>query len=534
VTARVAAQHQRELRIRRVRALPTLALASVLLVATAGPAGAVGTAGTAPVVQAPIAGFALGATLGTTKVPLRISWPAATTGGAALARYYLQRRVDGGSWSRVTLPSGLSRSVTVKIKPGRLHQFRLRAVDINGAYSLWAIAPPVWLDAAQEDDLDIDYSGDWTKRASTSAFGGALRTSSTSGDTAGLSFTATEFAWVSSRGRSRGRATVSASGQPDAIVDLYRSATATRRIVHVARWAESGERSVGIQVEGTTTRPRVDVDALLTLGPPPVAVLLGAGDIASCSSTNDEATADVVESLPGTVFTAGDNAYSYGSTRDFADCYEPSWGRFRDRTRPTPGNHEYRTPAAAPYFAYFGPVAGTPGQGWYAYDLGTWRVYSINSNCTDIGGCGSTSAQYAWLQADLAANERRCVVAYWHRPRYSSGPHGSSSRMATIVKLLYDERADVVIAGHDHLYERFAPMNPVGVVDATRGIRHFVVGTGGAPLYDPESPTVPNSELIEADTYGVLKLTLSWSAYEWEFVAAKDAKFSDQGSAACH
>ena len=513
--------------------MTTVTLTLVLLVATAGPAGAAGAAGTAPVAQPPKAGFPLGATLGSVRVPIRVSWPAATAGGAPLARYSLQHRADAGSWRAIALPSGLPRSITVLLRPGRLHQFRLRVRDIHGTYSAWATAPAVWLDAAQEDDLDIDYSGDWTKRATTSAFGAGLRTSSTSRDTAGLSFTATEFAWVSSRGRSRGRATVSATGQPDAIVDLYRSTTSTRRIVHVARWAESGKRSVGIQVEGTTTRPRVDVDALLTLGPPPVGVLLGAGDIATCSGTNDEATADVVESLPGIVFTAGDNAYSDGSARDFAECYDPSWGRFRERTRPTSGNHEYRTPGASAYFDYFGPVAGAPGQGWYAYDLGTWRVYSLNSNCSDIGGCGSSSAQYAWLQADLAANQRRCVAAYWHHPRFSSGPHGPSSAMSSILRLLYDSGADVVLAGHDHMYERFAPMNSAGTADAARGIRHFVVGMGGAALYAP-GPTRPNSELIESNTYGVLKLTLSWSAYHWAFVAAKGGEFTDQGSAGCH
>jgi acid phosphatase type 7 len=232
--------------------------------------------------------------------------------------------------------------------------------------------------------------------------------------------------------------------------------------------------------------------------------------------------------------TVGDNVYPDGRAVEFANCYAPSWGRFKQRTRPSPGNHDYHTSAAAAYFAYFGPVAGKPGQGWYAYDLGTWRIYALNSNCPEIGGCGTTSAQYAWLQADLAANARRCVAAYWHHPRFSSGPHGPSTRMSSILQRLYDAGADVVLAGHDHLYERFAPMTPTGAADATRGIRHFTAGMGGAPLYEPESTAAPNSQLIEADTHGVLKLTLGWSAYEWEFVAANGDTFTDRGNAGCH
>lgn len=502
----------------------------VLLTASAGPAGA---GALVPLAQPPTASFILGATLGSIRVPVRVSWPAATAGGAELDRYTLEHRADSGSWSGITLPSALARSVAVKLRPGMLHQFRLRVVDSSQIASAWATAQPVWLDAAQEDDLDVVYAGSWSRMTATSAFGGALAASSQAGATAGLSFTAAEFAWVSKRGPTRGRATVSASGQPDAIVDLYRSSSQSRRIVHIGQWDATGAREIGIRVEGTASRPRVDVDALLTLGPPPVGVLLGAGDIATCPSAHDEATADLVESLPGTVFTAGDNVYPIGSTSDFDNCYEPSWGRFKERTRPIPGNHDYGTRAAAPYFAYFGPVAGMPGQGWYAYDLGTWRIYALNSNCSAIGGCGTTSAQYAWLQADLAANQRRCVAAYWHHPRFSSGPHGPSSRMSSILQRLYDAGADVVIAGHDHLYERFAPMSPTGTADPTRGIRHFVVGTGGAGLYDPGG-AAPNSELIEADTHGVLRLTLSWSAYEWEFIAASGAKFTDEGSASCH
>jgi hypothetical protein len=243
----------------------------------------------------------------------------------------------------------------------------------------------------------------------------------------------------------------------------------------------------------------------------------------------------VVNSTAGTVFTTGDNVYMKGTSTEFKECYHPSWGQFRERTRPASGNHDYKASStAAPYFAYFGTRAGTPGQGWYAYDSGTWRVYALNSNCPYVGGCTTSSAQYAWLKGDLAANPRRCVAAYWHHPRFSSGPHGSSTAMSDVMTLLYDRGAEVVIAGHDHSYERFAPMTPSGVVDGARGLRTFVVGTGGGPLYAPGTVAAPNSEVLETQTFGVLKLTLDWAGYAWRFLPAGEGTFTDSGTGTCH
>lgn len=258
-------------------------------------------------------------------------------------------------------------------------------------------------------------------------------------------------------------------------------------------------------------------------------VLVGAGDIASCGSTGDEATAALLDSIPGTVFTAGDNAYPNGTARQFARCYGPSWGRHKARTRPSPGNHDYRTAAAAAYFEYFGAHAGPVGRGYYSYDLGDWHLISLNSNTRMSAG----SPQERWLRADLAATSKRCVLAYWHHARFSSSSnHGSQKRTQPLWEALYDHGAEIVISGHDHVYERFAPQTPDGRSDADRGIREFVVGTGGADHYDFGTP-LPNSEVRDNTTYGVLKLTLNRESYTWTFVSP-GASFTDSGSGTCH
>lgn len=262
-------------------------------------------------------------------------------------------------------------------------------------------------------------------------------------------------------------------------------------------------------------------------------VLLAAGDIAACDTDADAATAALIESIKGTVVTLGDNAYESGSTRQFANCYAPTWGRFKDRTRPAPGNHDYETNGAAAYFAYFGEAAGTPGEGWYSYDLGAWHVVVLNSNCDDVGGCDAGSVQERWLRSDLAAHPAPCTLAYWHHPRFSSGQHGNSEEMGAIWQTLYDAGADVVLSGHDHDYERFVAQDPKGSADPGRGIVEFVVGTGGRGLRDFDGKR-PNSEVRDHNSYGVLKLTLHPTGYDWAFVPIPDHSFQDAGSAACH
>ena len=261
-------------------------------------------------------------------------------------------------------------------------------------------------------------------------------------------------------------------------------------------------------------------------------VLVGAGDIASCSSSGDEATAALLDRIPGTVFTTGDNVYDSGTTSEFADCYDPSWGRHKSRTRPAAGNHEYATAGASPYFAYFGASAGDPGKGYYSYNLGAWHLVVLNSNCGSVGGCGAGSPQEQWLRQDLAANPAVCTAALWHHPLFSSGEHGGNTSVRPLWQALYDYRADVVLNGHDHTYERFAPQNPTGSLDLARGIREFVVGTGGKSHY-PISSSKPNSEVSNDDTFGVLKLSLHPTGYDWQFIPEAGKSFTDAGSAGC-
>lgn len=262
----------------------------------------------------------------------------------------------------------------------------------------------------------------------------------------------------------------------------------------------------------------------------PTAVLVGAGDIASCSSTGDEQTAALLRNIAGTVFTAGDNAYDSGSPQNFSQCYAPSWGQVKGRTLPSPGNHDYGTPGAAGYFAYF---AGQVGGPYYVYQLGTWRIYALNSNCGDIGGCDGSSPEAVWLRNDLAAHPTACALAYWHHPRFSSGSvHGNNAFMQPIWQILYDAGADVVVGGHEHNYERFAPQTPAGAADPARGIREFVVGTGGASHYG-FAGAKPNSEVRIPNQYGVLKLTLAPGSYTWEFIATGGGVL-DSGSGRCH
>ncbi len=261
--------------------------------------------------------------------------------------------------------------------------------------------------------------------------------------------------------------------------------------------------------------------------PPPVGshVLVGAGDIAVCGSVGTEQTAALLDRIPGTVFTAGDNAYFQGTTDDFRNCYDPTWGRHKDRTRPAPGNHEYESPGAAPYYAYFGANAGPPGLGYYSFDVGAWHVVSLNSNVP----AGQGSAQYQWLASDLAARNARCLAAIWHHPLFSSSRNGPAPMMRDVWRLLQQAGAEVAIVGHEHAYERFAPLDSGGRSTAD-GIRQFIAGTGGAPLYDFVM-VAPGSE-VRISSWGVLKLTLTPENYSWEFIAI-GGSVRDSGSAPC-
>jgi hypothetical protein len=267
----------------------------------------------------------------------------------------------------------------------------------------------------------------------------------------------------------------------------------------------------------------------LTLRP---AVLVGAGDIGACDLPGARQTGELLDHIAGTVFTAGDNAYPNGTRGQFASCYDPAWGRHKARTRPTPGNHDYRVPGAASYFDYFGPLAGERGRGWYAYDLGGWRIYALNSNVA----AGAGSEQETWLRGDLASHPSRCALAYWHHARFSSARgmlHGTSARTAALFRALYDAGAEAVAVGHNHTYERFAPQAPDGARDAARGIREFVVGTGGGPLHK-FNRAEPNSEFRYSAGWGVLELTLYPRGYTWRFLGVDGGRVLDSGTGACH
>ncbi|PYP76241.1 MAG: alkaline phosphatase, partial [Gemmatimonadetes bacterium] len=275
----------------------------------------------------------------------------------------------------------------------------------------------------------------------------------------------------------------------------------------------------------------------VTASPPPSndQVLVGAGDIATCSSSGDEATATLLDNIVGTVITLGDNVYDSGTATEYANCYGPSWGRHRARTRPTPGNHEYNTLNATGYYGYFGAAAGDPSKGYYSYDAGAWHIIVLNSNssCTTIS-CAAGSAQDTWLRADLAAHSNVCTLAYWHHPRFNSGAsHGNNTAVANFWDALYQYGADVILNGHEHVYERFAPQTPGAIADPTNGIRQFTVGTGGASHYS-FGTIQPNSEARNGNTYGVLKLTLHATSYDWQFVPVAGATFTDSGTGNCH
>ncbi len=280
----------------------------------------------------------------------------------------------------------------------------------------------------------------------------------------------------------------------------------------------------------TATTPAATATSTPSGGDP---VLVGAGDIADCNNPGDVATAALLDNIPGTVFTLGDNAYPSGAASDFANCYGPTWGRQKARTRPATGNHEYLTSGASGYFGYFGAAAGNPNQGYYSYDMGTWHVIVLNAECGQVAGCGAGSPQETWLRSDLSAHPAQCTLAYWHQARFTSGVSHNDTTYDAFWQDLYHARADVVLNGHDHDYERFAPQDPFGNADPTSGIREFVVGTGGEQL-SPISSTIANSQVHDDQTFGVLKLTLHPTSYDWQFIPQSGKTFTDSGSTPCH
>lgn len=297
---------------------------------------------------------------------------------------------------------------------------------------------------------------------------------------------------------------------------------------------------------GPDTVANVPTPAVPVAPAVPPATVLAAGDIAICGNPGSGATASLIDGLPGDVLSLGDHVYTSGTAREFSECYEPTWGRHRARTYPAPGNHDYDTPGAQGYFGYFGSRAGPTGLGYYSVTAGAWRLYSLNSEVP----AGPGSPQYAWLEQELAAATPplvrsssaegvpgpsatatpACALAYWHKPLLSSGRHGNNGHMQAIWQLLSEHGVEVVLAAHDHGYERFAPLNGSLRPDPN-GIRSFVVGTGGAPLYD--FPAINPHSDIRGSSHGVLKLLLKSDGYDWEFMPVAGQLFSDAGSGSC-
>jgi hypothetical protein len=259
-------------------------------------------------------------------------------------------------------------------------------------------------------------------------------------------------------------------------------------------------------------------------------ILVGAGDIASCGTEGDELTANLLDNIPGIVFTAGDTVQGDGTPEYWAECYAPNWGRHRDRTRPALGNHEYqRVQKPDAYFDFFGEErAGPRDKGWYSYNAGGWHIIVLNSIMPAHPG----TEQYEWLLADLAAHPVPCVLAIWHHPMFSSGAYGVARRMGHVWRALYAAGADVIVNGDAHHYERFALMDPQANLDPEHGIRQFIVGTGGGAL-TPLGRAWRATEARQNEAWGVLKLTLAPGGYSWEFVPVAGRTWTDSGSAAC-
>jgi hypothetical protein len=283
-----------------------------------------------------------------------------------------------------------------------------------------------------------------------------------------------------------------------------------------------------------TAMMTVVVIVILAAGAPPAltqaesVTFVGAGDIANCQDLKPaQATARLLERIDGTIFTLGDHAYKHGDAQDFRNCYAPTWGRYKDRTRPAIGNHDTLTNRGRPYFDFFGENAGPGRRGYYSYDLGDWHLISLNSEAS----LKSDSPQLTWLRQDLADHQNECALAYWHIPRFASGPHADRN-MSPIWRILYDAGVDVVLNGHEHAYERFAPQDADGRADPTRGIREFIVGTGGGELDAIKQPAA-NVEVYDDHTFGVLKLTLNPHGYRWEFVPVAGQRFRDAGEGTC-
>jgi len=265
----------------------------------------------------------------------------------------------------------------------------------------------------------------------------------------------------------------------------------------------------------------------------------GNGTSGSCHAMNTSNM--LVNGGFSAILPLGDNQYYCGGYQAFVQSYDASWGRVKGITHPSVGNHEYLTSGGTDcdttgkglgYFQYFGAAAGLASQGYYSYNVGTWHLIALNSNCSSAGGCSSSSAQGKWLVADLAAHSNMCTLAYWHIPLYSSGGRANGNSLY-FWQALYAAHADVVLSSHDHTYERFAPQDPSAHLDAANGIREFIVGTGGAN-HTSFVTVAANSEVRDSTTFGIMEMTLHATSYDWNFVPEPGGTFTDSGTGTCH
>jgi hypothetical protein len=345
-------------------------LAALLLALASVPAASASSNTVGPVSSSPTVAITSAGQLASTALPLTVRWPAAKPDGAPISRYELQRSLDGGSWTAISVAKPLARSVDTRVPPWAVTRFRVRAVDTASVAGDWTESAPTWPTTAQESDTAVVRSAGWTTVNDSSAYGKRRATTTTAGNTVTFTFTGREVAWIARLGPDRGQASVALDGTVTA-VNLARSKTTSRRVVVRRSWPTVAAHAVTVT---TTTNKPVDVDAFVVLSDAAGGHMVGAGDIATCSNSHDSETASLVASVlsadtNASVFTAGDNVYPDGAAANYANCYEPSWGAFKARTRPVPGNHDYyNNPGAGPYFAYFGANAGPAGQGWYRYE----------------------------------------------------------------------------------------------------------------------------------------------------------------------
>jgi PKD repeat protein len=460
---------------------------------------------------------------------------------------FYSSRLDSGSglWTLARYNGGVSSALAVTSNPfpaGTWVRHRLRVEGGTLRVKLWAAGSPEpasWtLEATDPSPLGAGFVGVWMRRGpainevdwvrvTTLSWGSGNQSPSAdfgfTTDQMEATFTdrstdadgtIVSWAW------SFGDGTVATNRTPIHTYPVPGTYTATLTVTDNEGATHSRQRSVSVSGVGVSRT-----------------MLIGAGDIAGCGVDRtghpyqDEATAAILDRFPAaTVFTAGDNVYPDGTAAEFEACYHPTWGRHKDRTRPTPGNHEYYTPNAQGYYNYFGAAAGDPGRGYYHYMLGGWLIIALNTEAPVAAG----SQQEQWLRATLAANPTQCTLAYFHHPRFSSSRGDNAHKNVTALwQALYDYGADLVISAHDHLYERFAPRAPNGALDLTNGIRQITAGMGGARLYGIGTVS-PHSEAIDNVTHGVVKLVLEADAYTWEFIPVAGKSFTDSGRQACH